>query len=130
MERKRFCVTFFLRRARTNKAGLAPILARITTNGVSKEVYIQCSVPADRWNQSKEWATGRDKLCQQVNAYLNEYRVNKARQLILDPRLSLKDIGAAVGYSDANYFTRVFKRLTGQTPSEYRVAAAEKAAQG
>ena len=74
MERKRFCVTFFLRRARTTKAGLAPILARITTNGVSKEVYIQRSVPADRWNQSKEWATGRDKLCQQVNAYLNEYR--------------------------------------------------------
>ena len=72
------------------------------------------------------------KQCFKVNfsAYLNEYRVNKARQLILDPRLSLKDIGAAVGYSDANYFTRVFKRLTGQTPSEYRVAAAKKAAQG
>ena len=70
--------------------------------------------------------------CFKVNfsAYLNEYRVNKARQLILDPRLSLKDIGAAVGYSDANYFTRVFKRLTGQTPSEYRMAAAEKAVQG
>ena len=74
MERKRFCVTFFLRRARTNKAGLAPILARITTNGISKEIYIQCSVPADKWNQSKECATGRDALCQQVNAYLNEYR--------------------------------------------------------
>ncbi len=57
------------------------------------------------------------KQCFKVNfsAYLNEYRVSKARQLILDPRLSLKDIGAAVGYSDANYFTRVFKRLTGQT---------------
>ena len=74
MERKRFSVTFFLRKARTNKSGLTPILARITTNGVSKEVYIQCSVPLDRWNQSKECATGRDKLCQQVNAYLNEYR--------------------------------------------------------
>ena len=72
------------------------------------------------------------KQCFKVNfsAYLNEYRVNRARQLILDPRLSLKDIGATVGYSDANYFTRVFKRLTGQTPSEYRVAAAEKAVQG
>ena len=72
------------------------------------------------------------KQCFKVNfsVYLNEYRVNKARQLILDPRLSLKDIGAAVGYSDANYFTRVFKRLTGQIPSEYRVAAAEKAVQG
>ena len=71
------------------------------------------------------------KQCFKVNfsAYLNEYRVNKARQLMLDPRLNMKDIGAAVGYSDANYFTRVFKRLTGQTPSEYRVAAAEKAVQ-
>ena len=34
------------------------------------------------------------KQCFKVNfsAYLNEYRVNRARQLILDPRLSLKDI--------------------------------------
>ena len=72
------------------------------------------------------------KQCFRVNfsAYLNEYRVNRARQLMLDPRLNMKDIGAAVGYSDANYFTRVFKRLTGQTPSEYRMAAAEKAVQG
>ena len=74
MERKRFGVTYFLRKARTNKAGLTPILARITTNGISKEIYIQCSVPADKWNQSKERATGKDKLCQQVNSYLDDYR--------------------------------------------------------
>ncbi|MCM1150413.1 MAG: site-specific integrase [Alistipes sp.] len=74
MERKRFCVTYFLRKARTNKAGFTPILARITTNGISKEIYIQCSVPADKWNQSKERATGKDKLCQQVNSYLDDYR--------------------------------------------------------
>lgn len=71
------------------------------------------------------------KQCFKVNfsAYLNRYRVEKAKKLILDSRLSLKDVGTAVGYSDANYFTRVFKRLTGQTPSEYRQAAAEKAVQ-
>ena len=48
------------------------------------------------------------KQCFKVNfsAYLNEYRVNKARQLILDPRLSLKDIGAAVGYSCLLYTSR------------------------
>ena len=68
------------------------------------------------------------KQCFKVNfsAYLNEFRVEKARPLIADPRLSLKDVGAAVGYSDANYFTRVFKRLTGQTPSEYRMTTAEE----
>lgn len=74
MERKTFCVSFFLRRARTSKKGLAPILARITTNGISKEVYIQCSVAPDKWSQDKERATGRDKLCQQVNSYLDNYR--------------------------------------------------------
>ena len=71
------------------------------------------------------------KQCFKVNfsAYLNEYRVKKAQQLMLAPRMNLKNVGAAVGYSDANYFARVFKRLTGQTPSEYRMAAAEKAVQ-
>ena len=71
------------------------------------------------------------KQCFKVNfsAYLNEYRVKKAQQLIRDSRLSLKDVGTAVGYADANYFTRVFKRLTGQTPSEYRTATAEQSIQ-
>ncbi len=85
MERKRFSVTYFLRKARTNKAGLTPILARITTNGISKEIYIQCSVPADKWNQSKERTTGKDKLCQQVNSYLDDYRARilEARQELI-----------------------------------------------
>ena len=71
------------------------------------------------------------KQCFKVNfsAYLNEYRVQKARQMILDPRLSLKEVGVLCGYRDANYFTRVFKRLTGKTPSEYRLSAAEQTLQ-
>ena len=73
----------------------------------------------------------RFKQCFKVNfsAYLNEYRVGKARQLVLDPRLSLKDVSTACGYADANYFTRVFKRITGKTPSEYRLDAAGKTIQ-
>ena len=72
------------------------------------------------------------KQCFKVNfsTYLNEFRVQKAQQLMPDTRLSLKDISTACGYSDSNYFTRVFKRLTGQTPSEYRLAAAEQAVKG
>ena len=43
-----------------------------------------------------------------------------------NPRINVKDISVACGYSDSNYFARVFKRITGQTPSEYRLAIAEK----
>ena len=71
------------------------------------------------------------KQCFKVNfsSYLNEFRVQRAQQLLLDPRYNLREISTVCGYSDANYFTRVFKRLVGQTPSEYRLAAAQKAAE-
>ena len=69
------------------------------------------------------------KQCFHVNfsAYLNEYRIDKAKVMMADPRINIKDISIACGYSDSNYFARVFKRITGQTPSDYRMAAAEKA---
>ena len=69
------------------------------------------------------------KQCFHVNfsAYLNEYRIDKAKVMMADPRINIKDISTACGYSDSNYFARVFKRITGQTPSDYRLAAAEKA---
>ena len=58
------------------------------------------------------------------------YRIEKAKAMMADPRININDIGAACGYSDSNYFARVFKRITGQTPSDYRLAAAEKALNG
>ena len=69
------------------------------------------------------------KQCFKVNfsAYLNQFRVDRARQMIQDPRLSLKEVSTACGYTDSNYFTRVFKRLTGQTPTEDRNALTQEA---
>ncbi|MCD8222628.1 MAG: response regulator [Clostridiales bacterium] len=53
-------------------------------------------------------------------AYLTEYRVNEAKKLLTQPTIKVKEVGKAVGYSDSNYFTKVFKRITGQSPTEYR----------
>ena len=68
------------------------------------------------------------KQCFHVNfsTYLNEFRIKKAQSMIKNPRINIKDVGLACGYSDPNYFSRVFKRITGQTPSEYRLSAMEK----
>lgn len=52
--------------------------------------------------------------------YLNEYRMDKAKRLLADPLINIKDVSINAGYRDANYFTRVFKRMVGMTPSEYR----------
>ena len=52
--------------------------------------------------------------------YLNEFRISKAKEFLANPAINIKDISSEAGYRDANYFTRVFKRMTGKTPSEYR----------
>ena len=52
--------------------------------------------------------------------YLNELRISKAKEFLANPAINIKDISSEAGYRDANYFARVFKRMTGQTPSEYR----------
>ena len=52
--------------------------------------------------------------------YLSEYRVEKAKQLLTDVLINVKDVCIRVGYRDSNYFAKVFKRMTGTTPTEYR----------
>lgn len=53
-------------------------------------------------------------------AYLAEYRMEEAKKLLRQPTVSVKDVGVRVGYPDSNYFARVFRRMYGLTPSEYR----------
>lgn len=64
------------------------------------------------------------KQCFRVNfsVYLNEYRITRAKELLQTTRLNVRAVSIACGYSDSNYFTRVFKRITGKTPSEYRAS--------
>ena len=52
--------------------------------------------------------------------YLNLIRINKAKELLKDDSLSVKEIGYLVGYNDPNYFSKVFKKYEGVTPTEYR----------
>jgi len=52
--------------------------------------------------------------------FLTRLRIDKAKELIAEGRLSLKEICFEVGYRDPNYFSRVFKKVTGLTPTEYR----------
>ena len=52
--------------------------------------------------------------------YLTELRIKKAGKLLTGTNLSIKEISNTVGYSDPNYFTRVFKRSKSISPSLYR----------
>ena len=52
--------------------------------------------------------------------YLTDYRLSRAERLLLETGMSAREIGEAVGYPDPTYFTKVFKRNRGTTPTSFR----------
>lgn len=58
--------------------------------------------------------------------YLTEARMRAACELLGDPLRSTTEVAGMVGYEDASYFARAFKKRTGQTPTQYRRGAAHR----
>ena len=54
--------------------------------------------------------------------YHNYIRCEKAKALLLDFDLSISKIGEEIGFVSSAHFTHVFKKMTGVTPTEYRLA--------
>lgn len=54
--------------------------------------------------------------------HVHERITLEARRLLFHSDYSLKEIAFSLGFSDPSYFNRFFKRETGQTPSDYRIA--------
>ena len=52
--------------------------------------------------------------------YVNEFRVEKAKQLLISTPLKISDVSEAVGYSNANVFSKVFKKYVGVSPGQFR----------
>ena len=60
---------------------------------------------------------------------LTELRINAAKELLADPFRSSAEVASMVGYEDASYFARAFKKRTGMTPTQYRRQAGKKSAE-
>lgn len=53
-------------------------------------------------------------------SYIMEYRINRAKELLLSTNLKSYEIAEKTGFSDESYFSRSFKRITGQSPIEFK----------
>ena len=54
------------------------------------------------------------------SAYIRNYRIGKAKQLLVSGNMKVYEVAEEVGYQDSKYFSRVFRQVTGQKPDEYR----------
>jgi transcriptional regulator GlxA family with amidase domain len=54
------------------------------------------------------------------NAYVQQRRMERAQQLLITTSLSVSEVGRACGYEDQFVFSRIFKKLFGLSPLQYR----------
>lgn len=62
----------------------------------------------------------KEKLGINYIDFLTECRIGKAKKLLNNSERSLKEITFEIGYHDPNYFSKVFKKMCGISPKEYR----------
>ena len=55
-----------------------------------------------------------------INSYIMQKRITAAKQLLRFSNKTIEQIGCEIGISDTNYFTRLFKKIEGIPPGEYR----------
>lgn len=66
----------------------------------------------------------RKKTGKKFIDYLNDVRIERAKELLADTDRKMYQIAKSVGYENTKYFFRVFKKKTGMTPEQYREGAA------
>ena len=62
-----------------------------------------------------------DALRAMHKRFLSRVRIEKSKNLLLNPNLRVSEIAFEVGFQSLTHFNRVFKKILGQSPTEYRV---------
>lgn len=83
---------------------------------------ISLSSAAEKANISAVYLSRLFKKEEGINFldYLNQYRLDEAKKLLKDVQYNILDVAEEAGFKDTRYFSKIFKRNVGITPSEYR----------
>jgi two-component system, response regulator YesN len=83
---------------------------------IAKRFFINASYLSKLFKQE----TGEN-----FNEYITKVRVENAKKMISSDNLRISDVAQAVGYSNLEYFYKVFKKSTGMTPKEFQTVSAK-----
>lgn len=71
-------------------------------------------------SRTKLYMLSTENFGMSISQYVCSLRINAAKKLLKESTLSILEISASVGFSDENYFCKLFKKATNVTPSAYR----------
>jgi len=84
---------------------------KVSLNDVAESTHVS------QWHLSKLLNSSTGKSLSEL---LNDVRINKACEILLTTDTKISDLAEVVGFSDVAYFSRVFKKIIGMSPNEYR----------
>ena len=86
-------------------------MTKITLDEVSSYVYLSPTYFSKIF---------KEEMDMNFNTYLNNIRIEMSKKLLADPSIPMVDVSNIVGFEDQSYFSKVFKKVTGQSPKKYR----------
>lgn len=80
---------------------------------------------ASHMNMNYHYLTSlfREKTGYPIHQYHTRLRINEACRLLRETSMNISEVSDAMGFSDPLYFSTVFKKMTGSSPSCYRISA-------
>lgn len=96
------------------------IVSKIIHNSYTENIKVEKIAEKLNINRSYLSATFKENTGMAIKEYLTNYRIEKSCGMLHNKHIPISDISNAVGFDDPFYFSRVFKKQMGCSPSEYR----------
>lgn len=109
---------------RNNFLRLADVAAYIENN-YTTQLSTERLAEISGYSQRQFLRMFKNVYSETPNSYITDLRIKKAKLLLTSTDSAIGDIAFECGYSDQNYFSRLFLKKTGMSPSAYRSAAPE-----
>ena len=105
---------------KSRSKALVDMIEEFVRENYNKSISLKETAEAVNYSEPYLSKLFKEQFGQNFISYLTEYRLDEAKKLLRQPHLSVKEIGNRTGYHDTGYFSRVFKKLEGCSPNEYR----------
>lgn len=89
---------------------------KLSPKEIANELHVNASYASRRFSQHYK---------KTITEQITDVRINRAKMLLSETNAPVGNIALNVGFDDVNYFSRVFKKETGYTPSQYRKLSTE-----
>lgn len=103
--------------------GIRKAISRYINEHYTKDISLQDIAANMKYSEAYFCKLFKQCFDKNFTAYIAEFRIGKAKALLSDVRINVKEVSDRVGYQNSSYFARVFKRQTGMSPSDYRLVS-------